>query len=159
MTARANATHWIKFLRLRRQRRAQNIATFGVVFMGPILAIATFLIFGPLDQGASTTALRAILLTDLVYVLAVAALVLQRLVRIVASRRSRSAGSRLHMRLTGAFALMALVPAVTVAIFAGLTINIGLEGWFSDRVSRVVGNSVAPTGGVEGFLGLVPVVF
>ena len=143
MTARANATHWIKFLRLRRQRRAQNIATFGVVFMGPILAIATFLIFGPLDQGASTTALRAILLTDLVYVLAVAALVLQRLVRIVASRRSRSAGSRLHMRLTGAFALMALVPAVTVAIFAGLTINIGLEGWFSDRVSRVVGNSVA----------------
>ena len=141
--ARANATHWLRFLRLRRQRRAQNIATFGVVFMGPILAIATFLIFGPFDQGASTTSLRAILLTDLVYVLAVAALVMQRLVRILASRRSRSAGSRLHMRLTGVFALMALVPAVTVAIFAGLTINIGMEGWFSDRVSRVIGNSVA----------------
>lgn len=138
-----NASHWMRFLRLRRQRRAQNIATFGVVVMGPILAIATFLIFGPFDQGASTTSLRVILLTDLVYVLAVAALVLQRLVRIIASRRSRSAGSRLHMRLTGAFASMALVPAVTVAIFAGLTINIGLEGWFSDRVSRVVGNSVS----------------
>lgn len=143
MATRVNAAHWTRLLRLRRQRRAQNLATFGVVFMGPILALATFLIFGPLDQGASTVALRVILLTDLVYVLAVAALVSQRLVRIVALRRSHSAGSRLHMRLTGAFALMALVPAVTVAIFAGLTINIGLEGWFSDRVSRVVGNSVS----------------
>ena len=142
MATGVNATHWLRFLRLRRQRRAQNIATFGVVFMGPILAIATFLIFDPFDQGASTTSLRAILLTDLVYVLAVAALVLQRLVRIIASRRSRSAGSRLHMRLTGAFASMALVPAVTVAIFAGLTLNIGLEGRFSARVRRGIGTWV-----------------
>ena len=143
MSIRANATHWTRLLRLRRQRRAQNFATFGVVFMGPILALATFLVLGPFDQGASTVSLRVILLTDLVYVLLVAALVLQRLVSMIASRRSQSAGSRLHLRLTGAFASMALFPAVTVAIFAGLTINIGLEGWFSDRVSRVVGNSVA----------------
>ncbi|MEP3032742.1 MAG: PAS domain-containing sensor histidine kinase, partial [Pseudoruegeria sp.] len=55
----------------------------------------------------------------------------------------QSAGSRLHLRLTGAFAILALVPAVTVAIFAGLTVNIGLEGWFSDRVRNVVGNSLS----------------
>jgi two-component system nitrogen regulation sensor histidine kinase NtrY len=121
----------------------QNFATFSVVVLGPVLAAATFMILGPLELGATTTALRAILLTDLVYVLLVAALVLQRVVRMIASRRAKSAGSRLHLRLTGAFALMALVPAVTVALFAGLTINIGLEGWFSERVSRVVGNSVS----------------
>ena len=30
-----------------------------------------------------------------------------------------------------------------MALFAGLTVNIGLEGWFSERVSSVVGNSVS----------------
>jgi len=30
---------------------------------------------------------------------------------------------------------------VLVALFAGVVINIGLEGWFSDRVREVVGNA------------------
>ena len=63
--------------------------------------------------------------------------------RLIAARRAKSAGSRLHLRLTGVFALMALIPTVTVAVFAGLTVNVGLEGWFSDRVRSVVGTSLA----------------
>lgn len=141
--ARADSRLLSAFFGLRRQRKVQTFATLGVVILGPILAIATFLIFGPFDQGSSSRALRVILLTDLVYVLGVAALVMQRIVRVIASRRRRSAGSRLHMRLTGAFAIMAFMPAVTIAIFAGLTINIGMEGWFSDRVRSALGNSVA----------------
>ncbi|SHG24834.1 sensor histidine kinase [Cognatishimia maritima] len=143
MVTRAKTSHWVRLQRLRRQRRAQNFATFGLVVLGPILAALTYYVFGPLQQGSSSISLRSILLADLVYVLLIAALVLQRVVRVIASRRAQSAGSRLHLRLTGAFALMALAPAVTMAIFAGLTINIGLEGWFSDRVSKVVGSSVA----------------
>jgi two-component system nitrogen regulation sensor histidine kinase NtrY len=143
VATRAKTSHWLRLRRLRRQRRAQNIATYGLVILGPILAAMTFYVFGPLDRGSSSNALRSILLADLVYVLLVAALVLQRVVRMIASRRAKSAGSRLHLRLTGAFALMALLPAVTMAIFAGLTINLGLEGWFSDRVSNVVGSSVS----------------
>ena len=142
MSSRATTRNWNKFRRLRRQRRMQNFATWGLVALGPVLALSTFLVLGPLDQGASSGALRAVLLADLVYVLAIAALVAQRVARMVASRRAHSAGSRLHMRLTGAFTALALVPTITVAVFAGLTINIGLEGWFSERVRQVVGNSV-----------------
>ena len=90
-----------------------------------------------------STPLRLVMLADMVYVLVVAALVLAGIVRMVAARRSKSAGSRLHLRLTGVFSLLALIPTVLVAVFAVLTINVGLEGWFSDRVSRVVGNSLA----------------
>ncbi|MEP3297263.1 MAG: PAS domain-containing sensor histidine kinase [Pseudoruegeria sp.] len=125
------------------QRRVKTIATFSVVVLGPVLAIATFLILGPLDQGGSSTSLRLILLTDLVYVLVVAALVIQRLGQMIAARRAKSAGSRLHLRLTGVFALLALIPTVLVAVFAVLTVNVGLEGWFSDRVRNVVGNSLS----------------
>ncbi|MEE2944879.1 MAG: PAS domain-containing sensor histidine kinase [Pseudomonadota bacterium] len=143
MATRAKTSHWIRLRRLRRQRRAQNFATFGLVILGPILAGLTYYVFGPLQQGSSSIPLRSVLLADMVYVLLVAALIMQRVVRMIASRRAQSAGSRLHLRLTAAFALMALAPAVTMAVFAGLTINIGLEGWFSERVSNVVGSSVA----------------
>ena len=140
---RARTFNWEKLNRLRRMRRVQNAVTIAVVLLGPVLALATFTVLGPLDRGSSALSLRLVLLLDLVYVLVVAALVLSRIASMIAARRAKSAGSRLHLRLTGVFALIALIPAVTVAIFAGLTINIGLEGWFSDRVRGVVGASLS----------------
>ena len=134
---------WVKLSRLRRQRQVQNAMTFGLVFLGPLLAVATFLALGPLNQGANSPALRLILLADLVYILVVATLVMSRVVRMVADRRSKSAGSRLHLRLTFVFAGVALVPTVLVAVFAVITVNFGLEGWFSDRVRSVVGSSLS----------------
>ena len=143
MASRARQLNWNRLTRLRRQRRVQNIATLGLVLLGPVLVLSTFLVLGPLDQGGSSMSLRLILLADFVYVMVVAALVAQRVARMIAARRAQSAGSRLHLRLTGVFTLMALIPTVSVAIFAALTINIGLEGWFSDRVREVVGTSLA----------------
>lgn len=127
----------------RKTRKARNIGTLGLVVLGPLLTLATYLVIGPFDLGASTNTLRLILLADLVYILVLAALVLAQVGRLIAARRARSAGSRLHLRLIGAFTLLALIPTVTVAIFAGLTVNIGLEGWFSDRVRQVVGSSLS----------------
>jgi len=129
--------------RWRRTRRARNIGTLGLVVLGPLLAGITFMVLGPFGRGASSPTLRLILLADLVYVLTIAALVLAQIGRLVAARRVKSAGSRLHLRLIGAFTFLALVPTVTVAVFAGLTVNVGLEGWFSDRVRQVVGSSLA----------------
>jgi len=134
---------WERVSRLRRIRRVQTFATFGLVVLGPVLAVLTYMVMGPLDQGSSSNSLRVVMLSDLVYVIIVAALVLQRVARMVAARRKRSAGSRLHLRLTGVFALMALLPTITVAVFATLSVNMGLEAWFSDRVGRVVDSSVA----------------
>ena len=121
----------------------QTATTFGLVFLGPVLAVFTFLTLGPFSQGSNSPALRLVLLADLVYILVVAALVLARVAKLVSDRRSQSAGSRLHLRLSGVFALVALMPTVLVAVFAVLTVNIGLEGWFSERVRSVVGTSLA----------------
>lgn len=133
---------WSGLVQLRRQPRVKNGLTFGLVFLGPMLAVVTFLVLGPFKIGANSPSLRLILLCDLIYILVVAALVLAQLMRMIADRRSQSAGSRLHLRLTGVFAGMALVPTILVAVFAVLTVNIGLEGWFSERVSNVVGASL-----------------
>lgn len=141
---------WTRLSRLRRLRRLQTAMTLGLVFLGPVLVVATFLALGPLNQNTNSPTLRLILLSDLVYVLVVAALVLARVARMIAARRSRSAGSRLHLRLTGVFAGMALVPTVLVAVFAVLSVNLGLEGWFSERVRSVVGSSLAAAQAYEG---------
>ena len=143
MRAAKKSATWHRLHRLRRQKRVQNAATLGLVLLGPVLAAATFLALGPLSAGFDTPALRLVLLADLVYVLLIAALVLMRVARMIAARRAQSAGSRLHLRLTGVFALVALAPTVLVALFAGVTINVGMEGWFSDRVRQVVSNSQA----------------
>ena len=134
---------WVRLSRLRRARAIQGAFSFGLVFLGPLLAVITFLAMGPYDLGASSSLLRLILLGDLVYVLLVAALILSRVIRMIADRRSQSAGSRLHLRLTGVFAFVALVPTILVAVFAVLNLNIGLEGWFSERVRNVVGASLS----------------
>lgn len=127
---------------LRRRRWIQNAMTLSLVVLGPLLAALTFIVLGPLDQGASALGLRLTLLADFIYVLFIAALVMQRVARMIAARRAKSAGSRLHLRLTGVFALLALIPTILVAVFATLSINIGLEGWFSDRVRNVLATSL-----------------
>ncbi len=124
-------------------RRMSSTMTAVLVLLGPALVLLTLLALGPLSETIDQRGLLLILLADLVYVLLVAGLVATRVARLLAARRSESAGSKLHLRLSRLFAVIALVPTVTVAVFAALTVNVGLEGWFSERVQRVVGASLA----------------
>ncbi len=135
--------NFARFSRWRRRRAVQNATVLGLVLLGPVLAVLTYVVLGPAVQSSTSPSLRLILLADLIYVLTVAALVMQRVARMIAARRAKSAGSRLHLRLTGVFALLALIPTVLVAIFAMLTLNIGLEGWFSERVRGVLATSLS----------------
>ncbi|SDC13630.1 sensor histidine kinase NtrY-like [Ruegeria marina] len=143
MASRSQSGSFLSLTDWRKTRKARNIGTLGLVILGPALTLATYLVTGPFDLGATSNTLRLILLADLIYILVLAALVISQVGRLVAARREKSAGSRLHLRLIGVFTLLALIPTVTVAVFAGLTLNIGLEGWFSDRVRNVVGASLA----------------
>ncbi|NBB97887.1 MAG: HAMP domain-containing protein [Alphaproteobacteria bacterium] len=124
-------------------RRGTAAGAIALVLAGPFLVLLTLLALGPLDAVFNTSGLALVLLADLVYMLLVAGLVAMRIARLVAARRKDSAGSRLHLRLTTLFAAIAMVPTITVAVFAAITLNVGLEGWFSDRVQRVVGSSLA----------------
>ena len=124
------------------RRNVQSVLTITLVVLGPLLVVVTFVALDLRGPGGEYGWLRAVLLGDLVYILAIAALVVRRLTGMIAARRARSAGSQLHLRLTGVFTGIALIPTVLTAVFATVTINIGLEGWFSDRVRNALGNSV-----------------
>ena len=138
MADKLRNSRWIRYSNLRKLKRLQSYFTFIMIVLGPVLAVVTYLLLGPLDTGSRGTALRIILMCDLVYVLLIIGLLFQRIMAIIAQRRRKSAGSQLHLRLTGFFTLMSLVPTITVAVFATISINMGFEAWFSDRVQNVI---------------------
>ncbi|MBE0530127.1 MAG: PAS domain-containing sensor histidine kinase [Rhodospirillales bacterium] len=76
----------------------------------------------------------SLLYLDILFVLPLGAVVSWRLARLWGEHRRGLAGSRLQARLVVLFGLVAVTPAILVAVFAGLFLNFGLESWFSGRV-------------------------
>jgi two-component system nitrogen regulation sensor histidine kinase NtrY len=114
-----------------------------LILLGPVLVGLTVYITQGGLGGRATGMVRGILLVDVVYLLVVISLIGYSVISIFAARRAQSAGSRLHLRLSGVFAIVALIPTVLVAVFAVLTLSIGVEGWFSENVRNVVGSSLS----------------
>ncbi|MEL6997927.1 MAG: PAS domain-containing sensor histidine kinase [Pseudomonadota bacterium] len=115
-----------------------------LVVLGPFLAGATVY---ALSDGArelvSASTLQTLLIVDLCFVIALAALIAWRIGALLMRRGDRAAGTRLHLRLAAVFAAVALMPTILVAVFAATTLGIGLENLFSDRIGSVVRNSLS----------------
>ncbi|MGH6946285.1 MAG: ATP-binding protein [Kiloniellales bacterium] len=80
---------------------------------------------------------------DLVLLLALAALVSRRLVILWLARRQRKAGARLHARMVALFSLIAVLPTIVIATFSVVLFDVGLQGWFSERVRTALDGSLA----------------
>jgi len=63
--------------------------------------------------------------------------------RLLVARRQRIAGAGLHLRLVGLLSISAALPALIVAVFATVTLNRGLDAWFSERTRSIVETSVS----------------
>ncbi|MFT0859896.1 ATP-binding protein [Ancylobacter sp. G4_0304] len=63
--------------------------------------------------------------------------------RIVKARRRGRAAARLHVRIVGLFGIVAVVPAILVALLASITLDRGLDRWFSVRTRAIVDNAVS----------------
>jgi two-component system nitrogen regulation sensor histidine kinase NtrY len=82
-----------------------------------------------------------ILYLDIGVLFLLAAVVAWRLVELWRERRRGIAGSRLHAKLSALFGLIAVAPALLVAVFSAIFLNFGLQAWFSERVKRAVEES------------------
>jgi two-component system, NtrC family, nitrogen regulation sensor histidine kinase NtrY len=61
---------------------------------------------------------------------------------LVRARLAGQAGARLHGRVVGLFSLVATLPAILVAVVASVTLERGLQPWFSDQMRAVIFKSV-----------------
>ncbi|MEJ0025648.1 MAG: PAS domain-containing sensor histidine kinase [Rhizomicrobium sp.] len=103
------------------------------------LTYATVTGVGPAEPTQGV--LAALLLLNLTLGLTLAALIAWRLTRLWSARNAGTAGARLHVRLVLIFSAIAVIPAILVAIFSTVTLNLGIEGWFSDRVQAAINNT------------------
>ena len=117
---------------------------FGVALLSLLSGVATYTtLTRPGLYNPTQGTLTEILIVNLLLGVALGALIGRRLWRLWSERRSGRAGARLHMRLVAMFSAIAIVPAILVAMFAAVTLNLGMESWFSARVKSALGLSEA----------------
>ncbi|QQM32344.1 PAS domain-containing sensor histidine kinase [Martelella lutilitoris] len=77
-----------------------------------------------------------------IFVLAMIFLISREVVRLLKARKRGRAAAQLHIRIVALFSIVAVTPAIVVAIFATLTLNAGLDRWFALRTQSIVQSSL-----------------
>ncbi len=122
---------------------APSRMAFGIGVLAVLSSIATYAVITRLvPYNPTPSGFVVLLLGNLALVVMLGALITWRLARLWAARRSGVAGAKLHFRLVTIFAVIAAVPAILVALFAAVTLNLGMEQWFSPRVQSAIANSI-----------------
>lgn len=130
-------SHSAKALRLERK------LAVGLLLAALASGVATYLAMtGAFSTSPDPQTILLLLLVNLVVLLLLVTVVARRLVALWLERRRGLAGARLHARLVLWFSLVAVTPAIVVAVFSALFLNLGMEAWFSDRVRTAVKDSL-----------------
>lgn len=124
------------------RRRNTFLIVYTVAFLITVAAIWLVAVApGTSGEGARATAseaVLAILSVNLLLIGGLAAVVGRRALSLF--RRRTDAGARLHLRFVALFSMVALVPAVLIALVFGVLVNRGVDQWFSQNVSSAVQN-------------------
>ena len=113
---------------------ALGFATFALLSSGAELSS---------NPGVST----GVMLANVAVLLLLGAVLAGRLTRVWVERRRGSAGSRMHVRLVLLFSVVAVTPAIVVAVFAAVFFNLGIQAWFNDRVRTALEESLQASQG------------
>lgn len=113
-----------------------------VVLLALLSAIVTFLILTGLTPIApSNNVVITVLLINCALILALIAIVFWQIYLLWQDRRGQTAGAELHIRIVGLFSMIALLPAIILAIFASFSLDQRLDFWFSKRITAIINSS------------------
>jgi len=118
-----------------------RVATLVLAAVALALGVVTFAVLARPVHGPNQV--FALILANLVVVLLLAALLAVRITRVWMERRRAAAGARLHVRLVLLFSVVAVTPAIVVAVFSTLFFNLGIQAWFADPVRTALQQSLS----------------
>ncbi|POO57396.1 sensor histidine kinase NtrY-like [Agrobacterium rosae] len=124
--------------------RRMSFAFPGLVLAGVALICATltlFVLLGLTPIAPTTNVVIASVVINSLLVLGLMYLIGREIGRLMKARRRGRAAARLHVRIVALFSIVAITPAVLVAIFASITLNVGLDRWFALRTQSIVDSS------------------
>ncbi|MFT3986816.1 ATP-binding protein [Aestuariivirga sp.] len=126
-----------------RLRKLTGWTGLSLVILGVVTGLGTFTVLTGLTPVKPTPEITILLLVAngaLLFVMAL--MVLGQVAFLFIERARGTAGAGLHLRLVLLFSLMALLPAIVLAVFASVTLNRGLDTWFSERTRAIVDSAV-----------------
>ncbi|THF51986.1 sensor histidine kinase NtrY-like [Allorhizobium terrae] len=127
------------------QERRSSFALPGLLLAGGALACAIFslpVLLGLTPIAPTQTVLIGSAIVNSLFVVCLIYLIGREVHRLVQARRRGRAAARLHVRIVALFSIVAITPAILVAIFATITLNVGLDRWFSIRTQSIVSSSM-----------------
>ena len=126
----------------RRWSARRWLAPFAVV-LALLSAFVTFLVLTGLTTIEPTPAVvRSIYLTNAATILLLVGIIIRELWQLILARRRGRAAARLHVQIVSLFSIVAVLPAVLVAVVANVTIERGLDRLFSGPTKEVIQNSL-----------------
>ncbi len=113
-----------------------------IVVLALLSAISTFLILTGLTPIApSHQVVITVLLINCALILALIGIVLWQIYLLWKDRKGQAAGAELHVRIVSLFSMIALMPAIILAIFASFSLDQRLDYWFSKRIIAIINSS------------------
>jgi two-component system nitrogen regulation sensor histidine kinase NtrY len=106
-------------------------------------ALATFLVLGGMTPILPTHEVVVwVFSINAALVLLLVGIVTWQTRRLMRERRAGAAGAGLHIRVVSLFSLVAVLPAILVAIVASVILERGLDPWFTSSIRDLMGNAV-----------------
>lgn len=113
------------------------------VAMALLSALLTFLVLTGLTQIDPTPeVVRSFYLINAATILLLVGIIVRELWQLILARRRGRAAARLHVQIVSLFSIVAVLPAVLVAVVANVTIERGLDRLFSGPTKEVIQNSL-----------------
>ena len=127
-------------------RRSRTIRFLGFVFI--LIALATsvgsFLVLtGQTAIQPSQSVFDYAKWLNLSVILALGIMIALEAAALYRARRRRRAAARLHVRIVALFSFIAAFPAILMAVLASVTLDRGLDQWFSERTKAIVDTSIS----------------
>jgi two-component system nitrogen regulation sensor histidine kinase NtrY len=115
-----------------------------IAVVGALLsALTTFLVLAGLTFiNPTNNVVVTLLAVNLVAVLLLLAIIGREVWFIIQARRRGRAAARLHVQIVGLFSVIAVAPAVLVAVLSSVSLDRGLDRLFSMRTHAVIENSL-----------------
>src|ERR1700748_2209930 len=118
------------------------LAAFAVV-LALLSACLTFAVLTGLTPIEPTPAIvYSFMLINVATILLLVGIILREVWQVMQARRRGRAAARLHVQIVSLFSIIAVLPAVLVAVVANLTIERGLDRLFSGPTREVIQNSL-----------------
>lgn len=128
---------------IRQYRFRQHYGVY-LVMAALVLGVFTYTSFARTDILTTTTnTVFLLLILDLIVLLLLCAAIVRKVVVIWMRRQHGVSGSKLHVRLSVLFGLVAVVPSIIMMVFSVLFFHYGLHAWFGNQIKESLQESLS----------------